>query len=407
MSNRLEQVDRELEQLAGELEQELTGNILPYWMKYLPDEKYGGFLGHITHANRAIQSAGKGAVLNARILWTFSAAHRMYGKAAYMETARRAYRYFMDRFMDREFGGVFWELDHTGLVRSSRKQVYALAFAIYALSEYWLSSGDDGALEEAFALFEAVETHALDKERNGYTEAFTREWDPLEDVRLSEKDNNETKTMNTHLHLLEAYANLFRARKDPDVDMALGNLISLFLERFVDMESGHLHLFFDDAWRLRSTLVSFGHDIECSWLLHEAAEVLGKPGLLSGTKEVALKMAAANRKGLDADGGLFYEYFPERREFDTDKHWWPQAEAMVGYLNAYQLSNDLDFARNCLNSWSFIRKNIIDHRMGEWFWSVNKKGTPQKENEKAGFWKCPYHNGRACMEVLRRTGTRK
>ena len=388
--------------LSFELEKELKENILPYWMEHTPDQAHGGFHGHLTHKNQVVRGAGKGAIMHARILWTFAAAYRMYPHQEYLDTAKRACGYIMDRFVDREYGGIYWELDHLGAVKTSRKQIYATAFTIFALAEYRMACGDDLALNTATGLFRDIEDHALDRERNGYTEALTREWEPVEDLRLSHKDQNESKTMNTHLHILEAYANLYRVWKDPGLKKALENVIGIFLDRFADQETHHLNLFFDDDWNLRSNLISFGHDIECAWLLQEAAEVSGHPGFIARTRQLAVEMARENFTGLDSDGGLFYEQFPDQGRFDTDKHWWPQAEAMVGYYNAYQLSGEEVFALKSLNIWEFIKARIVDHRYGEWYWSVNREGIPQTVREKAGFWKCPYHNGRACMEMIRR-----
>ncbi|MEN8227087.1 MAG: AGE family epimerase/isomerase [Bacteroidota bacterium] len=392
----------QLKKLKEEVEQELKGNILPYWMKFIPDREYGGFHGHVTHFNQPVEKANKGAVLNARILWTFAAAYGMYEDQAYLDTAKRAYDYILNQFVDREHGGVYWELDYLGGVTASRKQIYALAYTIYAMAEYHWATGEEEALSTAITLFQEIETNAFDKERNGYTEAFTRDWNPVEDLRLSKKDDNESKTMNTHLHIMEAYANLYRVWKDPRLKIALENIIMLFLDRFVDPETYHLNLFFDDDWNLKSNLISYGHDIECSWLLHEAAEVLGKQELIEQTGQIAINMARQSFKGLDKDGGLFYEMFPLENRVDSDKHWWPQAETVVGYFNAYQLSGDREFARKTLGSWEFIRDKIVDRQHGEWYWSVNRDGVPQTEKEKAGFWKCPYHNGRACMEMIRR-----
>jgi mannobiose 2-epimerase len=392
----------ELKRFRLELEKELTGNILPFWMDYAPDEENGGFYGHINHENRVVEGAGKGAVLNARILWTFSAAYRMYRTPGYIEMARRAHDYMIAFFTDKKHGGVYWELEPDGSVRSSRKQIYAIAFTIYALAEYHMASGSDRPLKIARGLFRDIEAHALDTKQNGYTDALSREWKPLEDVRLSGKDQNENKTMNTHLHILEGYANLYRVWKDPQLERALRNVLRLLLDRFVDRESFHLNLFFNDNWDLRSTLISYGHDIEASWLMNEAAGLLGDPALTEETASLAIAMARENFTGLDGDGGLFYEKFPETGKRDTDKHWWVQAEAMVGYFNAFQLSGEEVFATRSMESWDFIQNNIIDKMQGEWYWSVNREGTPQTTKEKAGFWKCPYHNGRACMEMIRR-----
>jgi mannobiose 2-epimerase len=391
-----------LSQFRKELEKELKDNILSWWMKYSPDNELGGFHGHIDHQNQVVKGAGKGAVLNARILWTFSAAYRMYKQPEYLETARRSFAYIISYFTDKKYGGVYWELEPDGSVRSSRKQIYATAFTIYGLAEYHMACGDDQALKIAKGLFRDLEAKALDLEFNGYTDALSRDWKALEDLRLSEKDQNESKTMNTHLHILEAYANLFRIWKENALEKALGNLIHLFLERFVDRERNVLNLFFDDSWKLKSTLISYGHDIECSWLLHEAAKVLENQELIGECGKLAVKMARASDAGLAGDGGLNYEFFPETLVLVSDKHWWPQAEAMVGYFNAYELSGEQPFLERTLESWEFIKKYIIDQKLGEWYWSVDAKGLPQTGKEKAGFWKCPYHNGRACMELMRR-----
>jgi len=385
-----------------ELERELKGNILPWWMRFAPDHELGGFHGHIDHQNRVVKGAGKGSVLNARILWTFSAAYRMYGNPDYLNIARRAFAYIISYFIDRVYGGVYWELEPDGRPRSTRKQIYALAYTIYALAEYHLADAGEEALDLARELFTLIETHALDREYNGYTEALTREWGTLEDFRLSEKDQNESKTMNTHLHILEAYGNLYRVWKDPVLKEALENLIRLFLDRFVDPDRMQLNLFFDDHWKLKSSLVSYGHDIECSWLLHEAALILENQRLVKETEVVAVQMARASEAGLDEDGGLYYEYFPENMVMDRERHWWPQAEAMVGYFNAWKISGQQLFLDRSRGSWKFIREKLVDHALGEWYWSVDEQGKPLNGKEKAGFWKCPYHNGRACMELIRR-----
>ncbi len=266
--------------LRQELESELKENILSWWMEYMPDHKLGGFLGHVSHENKAIEGAGKGAVLNTRILWTFSAAYRMYPEPKYLDTATRAYNYILRNFTDKKYGGIYWELEPDGSRRSTRKQIYAIAFAIYGLAEYHLASGDEHALKMARVLFQDIEAHAFDPLKNGYTDALARDWSPVEDLRLSEKDQNESKTMNTHLHILEAYSNLYRVWKDPSLKDALENVLRLLLDRFVNRDSKHLNLFFDDNWSLKSTLVSYGHDIEASWLMFEAAEVLENKELL-------------------------------------------------------------------------------------------------------------------------------
>lgn len=390
-----------IEDLKNELAEELTGNILPFWIYNMVDNEYGGFRGHLDFYGKPHDKANKGGVLNARILWTFSAAYRLFPREEYLHMAHRAFQYIGENFMDPENGGTFWELDYLGNPVNAKKQIYALAFTVYAFSEYYMLTGNNFALEAAKGLFQDIELHAFDTGKNGYFEAFSQEWQPIADLRLSEKDQNENKTMNTHLHILEAYTNLYRVWEDDLLKTQLRNLIELFIERFINGE-GHLNLFFDDEWKLKSDLVSFGHDIECSWLLKEAAEVLGQDDLIQKSRHLAVKIARENMKGLDSDGGLFYKYFPSKDSWDTDKHWWPQAEAIVGYYNAYKVSGDKEFLSASFDSWRFIQDKIIDKKNGEWHWSVDKKGEPQAGEEKAGFWKCPYHNSRACIEIIRR-----
>lgn len=391
-----------LKEFRIELETELKDNILNWWMKYSPDQEYGGFHGHINHQNQAVKGAGKGAVLNARILWTFSAVYRAYPDQVYLNMAHRAFRYILDNFLDKDFGGVYWELDEQGGILSSRKQIYAIAFTIYALSEYHMACGDPQAKDLAIACFEDIEFFAFDPIKKGYTEALNRQWEELDDLRLSEKDQNECFTMNTHLHILEAYGNLYRIWEDPALAKAIKNLIQLFLEKFIDPKNERLRLFFDENWNSKSSLVSFGHDIECSWLLHEASEILNNEKMIQASADLAVKMARKTFEGLDEDGGLYYEYMPDTNKLDTDKHWWPQAEAMVGFFNAYQISGDPEFLHRSKESWTFIHNYICDWVDQEWFWSVDKEGIPQTVKEKGGFWKCPYHNGRACLEIIRR-----
>jgi len=395
----------DLRQLPAALGKELRGNILPWWLHHGPDPEYGGFRGHISHDNRAVKGAGKGAVMHARILWTFSAAYRMFGAAEYRDMAREAFTVMRDFFMDRERGGVFWELDQRGTVKSDRKQVYALAFALYGFTEYHVASGDTEALDLSKELYHVIEEHALDRKRNGYLEAFSGNWDRLDDQRLSDKDQNESKTLNTHLHLLEAYTSLFRVWKCMETEQSLENLISLFFDTFISRDTGHLNLFFDDNWKLRSDFISFGHDIECSWLLVEAAATLGKRERIQKAGEMALRMAGECLQGQDSDGGLYYESFPAEGRVDTDKHWWPQAEALVGFCNAWQLSGSEAYSGAVLRTWDFIAGNLVNRTHGEWFWSTDRQGRPHTGREKAGFWKGPYHNGRACMELIRRLGT--
>ncbi|MGF7141085.1 AGE family epimerase/isomerase [Roseimarinus sediminis] len=387
------------------LSQELE-RIMDFWSVEMIDKENGGFYGAMDHFGKIKADATKGAVLNARILWAFSATFRFGKKARNQEMARRAYTYFMEHFRDREHGGVYWELDARGRPLNTRKQAYAQGFAVYGLAEYYRALGDEEALEAAFALFHDIETHFYDQEHGGYIEALAADRSALDDMRLSAKDANEPKSMNTHLHLLEPYTNLYRCRKDPQLAEAIRRLIRVFLDHIIDAKTAHFQLFFEMDWKVKSDIVSYGHDIEGSWLLAEAAEVLGDRALIDEVNAMALRMCEVTlAEGTDRREAGQLSLFNEREgeALDSDKHWWPQAEAMVGWVNAWQLSGKESYLEAAQEVWTFIQKKLIDQQNGEWYWRVDAAGKPCEEEEKAGFWKCPYHNSRALIEVLERT----
>jgi len=377
--------------------EELTHNILPYWMKNMPDQDGGGFYGQINGRDNVVPGAPKGGILNARILWSFSAAYLKLRDPLYLEMARRAHDYIYRYFFDEKHGGTYWSLKSNGEPLDTKKQIYSQAFFIYALSTYHLASGERESLDRAIELFRLIEEHSFDRERGGYFEAFTREWGEIADLRLSEKDANEKKTMNTHLHVLEAYTTLYMVWPDPELRQQLAMLIKVFSERIVDPQTSHLNLFFDEEWNCRSTIVSYGHDIEASWLLCEAAEALGEAESVSG---LALRIASAAHEGLAGDGSLFYEKDDAAGHFDRDRHWWVQSEAVVGFLNAWQLSGDTGWLELASDALDYILHNISDPVNSEWHWSIRDDGSVNLEDDKAGFWKCPYHNTRMCLEVL-------
>lgn len=393
---------KKLEALREEVKDELVNDILPFWMNRMTDREQGGFYGRIDGNNCLHPDAPKGAIMNARILWTFSAAFRLLKKPEYLETATRAKRYLLDFFYDKQYGGIFWELNADGTPSDVKKQIYALGFAIYGLSEYARATGDREALEYAVRLFEVIEKYSFDPVQNGYVEALTREWQLIQDMRLSDKDENEKKTMNTHLHILEPYANLYRVWKDERLEKQLRNLIKVFVTRILDAESGHLNLFFEEDWSNKYHIISYGHDIEASWLIHEAALVLGDQQLLAETEPVIVKIARAADEGLNRDGSMIYENFVDKQKVDRELHWWVQAENVVGHINLYQYFHDEDALHKALKCWQFIKENLIDGEGGEWYWSRYADGTVNRKDDKAGFWKCPYHNGRMCMEIIER-----
>lgn len=395
-------MDIRIKQLRTEMKLELENNILPFWMHHMIDSENGGFYGRITGKNELDRFTSKGAILNARILWTFSAAYRLLKKDQYLSVATRAKRYVIDKFYDSDYGGIYWELDCNGNPLNTKKQIYALGFVIYGLSEYHRATGDREALEYAILLFNDIENYSYDKENNGYNEALSREWNELADVRLSMKDENTKKTTNTHLHILESYTNLYRIWKNERLKSKLANLVELFIYEIIDDKTKHLKLFFDEQWNNKNSIISYGHDIETSWLLYEATLVLNDNKLLTQIELLTFELVNAASEGFLHGAGMLYEFKGEENKIDADRHWWVQAEATVGYINLYQNFGDKLSLTRAISCWDFIKKYLVDNNGGEWFWSIRSDGTVNSDDDKAGFWKCPYHNGRMCMEIIER-----
>jgi cellobiose epimerase len=388
--------------LRDEMHAELVDRLLPFWLENVVDNTRGGFVGRVDAEGRPDPTADRGGVLNARILWTFSAATRCLKSGEYAEAADRAFHTIENTFWDREHGGIYWMVDADGAPIDARKHVYAQAFAIYGLAEYHRATGNPLALERAVELYSLIEDHARDHEYGGYFEAFDAAWNRLEDVRLSEKDLDAQKSTNTHLHLLEAYAGLLRTWHDESLTLSLTELIKLFAGRVFDRNRHVCFPFFDRDWTSLSRLYSFGHDIETSWLLLDAAAVL--PSFDRHlVEEMAIALAdKVAGEGMDADGGMLYTANDDGI-VDSDKHWWAQAEGIVGFLNAWQITGDKRYLDHAASLWRFIQKSIVDPEVGEWFERVRRDGSPYSEEDRVHAWKCPYHSVRACLEVLSRT----
>ena len=388
--------------LQERIESELRSNILPFWLKYGVDQDFGGFRGQITNDLVIDTHADKGLILNARILWTFSRVYGVYKEPHFLDAARRAYEYICTHFRDSEFDGVYWMVDYQGETADDKKRIYGQAFTVHALAEYFHVTRDPSALQFAIALFNAIERASHDDVHEGYFETHERNWSLAADQRLSEVDMNEKKSMNTHLHLMEAYAALLFEWEDETLRKRLRELINLFRTRIINHASHHLIMFFNEEWQPQSDTISYGHDIEASWLLVESAGILGDQALLGEVKQESVRMAqTVYDQALDTDGGLFYEANP-KGIVDSDKHWWPQAEALVGFLSAYQISGKKHFLAAAEKSWDFIDKYIVDHQNGEWFWKVSRGGIVSPDQYKVDNWKCPYHNSRACLEAISR-----
>jgi len=418
--------------LKNEVKDVLTNNILPFWLK-MEDQERGGFYGQMTGMGELRPNANRGCILNARILWSFSAAYRVLKRTEYLEAATRAKDYILQHFVDPVYGGTYWEVDADGKPVDTKKQFYAIGFVIYGLSEYARATAGlyaqrrqqgglsafptvnaQEALDMAISLYEVVEQYSWDQEFGGYIEACTREWGKIEDMRLSELDANYPKSQNTHLHIIEPYTNLYRAMKECSelnissiqmlkVEKSLRNLIDIFCTKILNPETHHLDLFFEMNWkRGAGQLESYGHDIECSWLMHESALVLGDPAVLKRVEPIVQMVAKASEKGLNSDGSMTHEANLDTGHVDADRHWWVQAEAVVGFYNIYQHFGDRSALEKSLRCWEYIKNNLIDHTLGEWYWSRDPQRNINLKDDHAGFWKCPYHNSRMCLEIIER-----
>lgn len=372
------------ENLKFEFQTHLKEKIIPFWQS-LRDEEFGGYYGYMDFDCKVDKTAAKECILGSRILWFFSACYNTIKDEKCLEFASHAYEFLKKSFWDDEFGGLYWMVDHKGNVIDSTKHVYVQAFGIYGLSEYYKATQDKEALEYAKKLFEILEK--VCKKENGYTEQFTRNW------RAKEK-------INTHLHVLETYTNLYKVYKSEDVHKALEWIVRLFIEKVYDKATGHFKVFCDEAWENLIDAVSYGHDIEASWLLDEAAKYLKDEKLKEKVEQLTLKVAEVTLNEAFDGQSLINEKVNVR--VDKSKIWWTQAEAVVGFFNAYQKSKDPKYFDAALNTWKFIKDHIVDKREGsEWYWKVNEDLTvptmPIVEP-----WKCPYHNGRMCLEIIKR-----
>ena len=427
-----------IKSMKTEMQDVLENNILRFWLDKMQDNEHGGFYGQMTGHGQLVKTADKGAILNARILWAFSAAYRVLGKEEYLDAATRAKNYILEHYYDAEYGGTYWSVDYLGQPKDMKKQFYAIGFMIYGLSEYARATGDHEALDIALEFYDCIERHSLDRENNGYIEACTREWGKIADMRLSELDANYPKSQNTHLHIIEPYTNLYRCLKEfqeaetPNcsyvpaigavlpvgitipletiaaVEASLRNLINIFTDKILNPVTHHLDLFFEMDWtRQAGAMESYGHDIECSWLLHEAALVLGDKQVLEKVEPIVQMVARASAKGLkssasptpspshEGEGNIYLGAGGEAV-------WWVQAENVVGWLNIYQYFGDETALQRAEACWEYIKQNLIDYENGEWFWSRYSDGTLNLDDDHAGFWKCPYHNSRLCLETIER-----
>ena len=392
--------EQKLSLLKKACEEELINNILSWWSKVMPDEVNGGFYGRVDGNNTIIYGAPKGGILNARILWTYSSAYRMTRNPEYLQLATRAKDYILEHFIDREYGGAYYSLNAEGEPLDTRKHTYTQAFFIYGLSEYARATGDKVALTVALEIFNLLEKHAFDTVAGGYFEAFSRDWSRLRDRMTGERTPADEKTMNTSLHIMEAYANLYRIHPVKRLKEKVRSMVEIFLEKIIDKKTGHLICFFDRSWNATSKIDSYGHDIESSWLLYETAQLLNDRKLLEKVRATSIRIADAAMEGITPEGAMLTEKNNETGEVRTTRSWWEQAEAVVGYLNAYELTGNEKYINTAINAWNYINRYFVDRTNGGWYSNVTPEGTGR--GDKAGHWICPYHNGRMCLEVMGR-----
>lgn len=404
-----------------ELEEELSKDILPYWEKYAKDTETEGFFGAIDNENNCDKNEWRGIVMVARFLWSYSAASRLYHKACYLDMADYAYKYMFSNFFDTLNGGMYWAVKANGDELDPRKQIYGEAFSIYAIAEYAAALKEvrnldypaQVVMDKALALYTMLEKFALDKKDGGYCEALNKDWSFTNDTKLSPKDIDCDKSMNTNLHVMEAYTNLYRnlpvvypeqtdTRKL--VGKSLENLVRVHVEKILN-KNNHLTLYFKKDWtHTGRDEISYGHDIEASWLLWEAANELQEQKLLEDIRPISINIArTALVEGYDIKTGGFEDTMLNGKR-DTTRIWWNQAEALNGFYNAWELTGEDNFNNAFLHEWDWIKNYQVDKKNGDWFWAVDKEGKPDLNEVKGGNWKTSYHNSRCCMELIKRSG---
>lgn len=392
------QVNHIVARLEEAVSRELKENILPFWIKHTVDEKHGGFVGRIDNANNVIPDADKSAILNARILWSFSSLFNALGDQQHLKLASRAYDYIITNFQDPEYGGFYWTLDYTGHPVDARKHLYVQAFILYGLSEYQKATSDPKVLEQCTELFQLLENHCYDEKDFGYHEVFSPHWKALKDVSLGSDEQAARFTMNSHLHLMEAYTNLYKINPDERLRNQLQFLVELHFDKMYDPASGHFYSFFLEEWQPQTGEYSYGHDIEAVWLLYDAITELNNPELADKINNIIGKVADLTlREGIDEQCGGIYNTGENGNVTDTDKQWWSQVEGMLGFGYAWKVTGKPEYVQAIDDLWKFISDNFIDRNNGEWYFRVRKDGSPYLQEDKVGPWKGPYHTVRGSL----------
>lgn len=385
--------------MVEEIRNHLTDCIIPFW-KNLRDDENGGYYGWVGYDLKVDKKAVKGCILNSRILWFFSNAYTMLKDPSLLDEADHGFAFMKQYCMDRENGGIFWSIQYDGKPEDTTKHTYNQAFAIYALSSYYEASGKEEALDMAKELFHIIEGKCTDE--IGYKEAFDKEFHEIENDKLSENGVIAEKTMNTLLHVFEAYTELYRVAKLPEVGERLHWIMETFAHKVYNPELHRQEVFFDKNMKSILDLHSYGHDIETAWLIDRGVEVLGDPKMEELLSPITKDLTAQIYKVAFNGHSLANEC--EKGVVNTHRIWWVQAETVIGFLNGYQKDpSKKEYLEAAEAEWQFIKDYVIDKRSGsEWYWEVDENGNPYPDRPIVEPWKCPYHNGRMCMEVMKR-----
>ena len=386
--------------MVEEIKSHLLENIIPFW-KSLRDDEYGGYYGWMDYDLKLDKKAVKGCILNSRILWFFSNAYTLLKDESLLEEAKHGFAFMKEHCMDKENGGIFWSIKYNGEPEDTTKHTYNQAFAIYALSSYYEASGDEEALNMAKGLFRIIEERCTDD--IGYKEAFDKEFHEIENDKLSENGVIAQKTMNTLLHVFEAYTELYRVAELPEVKERLKWIMDTFAQKVYNPKLHRQEVFFDAKMNSIIDLHSYGHDIETAWLIDRGVEVLGEKEYEEKMTPITKDLTAQIYKIAFDGHSLANEC--EKGVVNTHRIWWVQAETVVGFLNGWKMNPDKpEYLEAAQNEWEFIKEYVIDKRSGsEWFWEVDENGNPYPGRPIVEPWKCPYHNGRMCFEVIKRS----
>ena len=386
--------------IAEEMKDHLSQVIIPFWEKMM-DEENGGYYGWMDYHLQIDKKAVKGCILNSRITWFFSNAYMLFKDEKLLDHARHGFEFMKKCCLDKEYGGVYWSITFDGKPEDPTKHTYNQAFAIYALASYYAASGEREALDIATHLFHLVEEKCMDE--YGYKECFDREFAEISNDKLSENGVIAEKTMNTLLHVLEAYTELFRVSQNADVKERLMWIMDIFANKVYHPSLHRQEVFFDKEMNSILDLHSYGHDIETAWLMDRGLEVINEEKYKKLMEPITRDLTAQIYKAAYDGHSLVNEC--EKGVVDESRIWWVQAEAVVGFFNGYEHDNtQKKYMDAAVKVWEYIKENVVDKRNGsEWFWKLDKNGHPVEEKPIVEPWKCPYHNGRMCFEVIRRS----